>query len=315
VEMRYRFTHALGKENQTMVMDAPSSQDHPAIDLIHMLGRLRDSAALACSYFQPIPPNATLLFADPHRRIERVWAKGDEVRAVIVTARPGDGAEPAGAAADGEAAAEWYAYEGGRWVKSKAPPEDDETGAEAATQPTSATGTSNPSEARPAPALPTAGLVPQNLNDPLPPAPPATVPAPVPLAAVASGEGSPRAATAAVPAPEGGPLRPPAASSMAPGAPAAGATTAPATEPSRFSNPGMLQMYESWSAEPGATYTTVWHLMPMSPVRTLKRGFVVPAFVFDDEHMSIDVGRQTLYLIHDGQLFKLPMPPIAFSAQ
>ena len=33
------------------------------------------------------------------------------------------------------------------------------------------------------------------------------------------------------------------------------------------------------------------------------------------EHMAVDVERRTLYLIHDGQLFKLPIPAVTFSAQ
>jgi len=77
----------------------------------------------------------------------------------------------------------------------------------------------------------------------------------------------------------------------------------------------MLPKMESWWTEAGPNYTTVWHYVPLSPSNGVRLGFVVPSFIFDDDHMAIDAGRQTLYLIHEGQLFALPIPSRAMRPQ
>jgi hypothetical protein len=69
---------------------------------------------------------------------------------------------------------------------------------------------------------------------------------------------------------------------------------------------------ERWWTESGANFTTVWHFVPAAARAGVTTGFVVPGFVFDVEHMA--VSGETLYLIHDGQLFSLPIPKAAQGA-
>lgn len=77
-------------------------------------------------------------------------------------------------------------------------------------------------------------------------------------------------------------------------------------------NPGMLPEAECWWTQAGPNYTTVWHYVPLSEFAGTTLGFVVPTFRFDVDHMAIDPAHQTLYLIHEGQLFALPIPPRAW---
>lgn len=84
--------------------------------------------------------------------------------------------------------------------------------------------------------------------------------------------------------------------------------TQPGAEPVIVANPDMLSPVEMWWTEPNRNSTMVRHYIPLSPTTGVTLGFVVPAFEFDDEHCTVDVARGILYLIHDGQLFSLPIP-------
>jgi hypothetical protein len=82
----------------------------------------------------------------------------------------------------------------------------------------------------------------------------------------------------------------------------------PATEPVVVANPNMLPPTEKWWTEPNRNSTMVRHYIPLTPTSGITLGFVVPAFEFDDDHCAVDPARGMLYLIHDGQLFSLPIP-------
>ena len=103
------------------------------------------------------------------------------------------------------------------------------------------------------------------------------------------------------------PTTQPVATTSAPATPA----TTPTSEPSRFSNPGMLAEEESWWTEPESNHTTVWHYVSLSETNSRRVGFVVPTFVFDDDHAAINVSKKLLFILYDGQLISLPIPPAA----
>jgi hypothetical protein len=234
----FRFTDARPDRTETLVVRSPGKDDHPVIDLLHMLARFRDAAPFAGRYFQPIPLTARALYADPHRRVLYVWHEGDDLR-IVVTPSPTEGALPE------EAGESWLAFKDGQWQPSTPPPAFTP---EAATKPVS----------EPAPAV----------------------------------------------------------------APATEPDVAPATDP--FSNLDLtpylfpdrsLPQVERWWTEPNRKSTTVYHYVPISKEAGTTVGFVVPAFEFDDQHFAVDAARGTLYVIHDGQLFSLPIPPAALKPQ
>ena len=90
---------------------------------------------------------------------------------------------------------------------------------------------------------------------------------------------------------------------------AAAPQTQPETEPAIVANPAMLPPTEMWWTEPNRNSTMVRHYIPLTPTSGVTLGFVVPAFEFDDDHCAVDAARGILYLIYDGQLFSLPIPP------
>ena len=263
----FRVTDAHVDGALTVEFPTPAAGANPQGDLVKLMSKLRDAGELAdpgsaaastekglvCTYVQTVPPTATLVYADPFRKVERVWADGGDVRAVISPRTP-PATEPA------EDVQAWVALKGGEWVKSSMP--------EPATQPAPARPAAAAGDARPAP---TGAVVPQDL------------------------QGSAIAAT-------------PAASEPARGA-------APATEPSRFSNPNMLPTEEFWTAEPRGTFTAVSHYMPMNEYQSQQVEFWVPTFQFDDEHMWVDEAHGLIYLIHEGALFVLPVPANAMMAR
>ena len=102
--------------------------------------------------------------------------------------------------------------------------------------------------------------------------------------------------------PETAPATEPATQAAAPGTPAE-------TEPVLVANPDMLSPVEMWWTEPNRNSTMVRHYIPLTPTSGVTLGFIVPAFEFDDDHCAVDAARGILYLIHDGQLFSLPIPP------
>jgi hypothetical protein len=79
----------------------------------------------------------------------------------------------------------------------------------------------------------------------------------------------------------------------------------------RYDYPGLIPQEEAWWTQPNVNATTVYHYVPLSANNGITRGFVVPSFIFDDDHFAVDLGHGILYLIHDGQLFSLVIPPAA----
>lgn len=127
--IHFRLTRVDGNSATMAVIDTPGPEDHPAIDLVDLMGRLRDGGKLTCVYVQPLSPTVTLLYADVFKRVVRVWAKGDDLRVAVV--RSAARAAENDRAEEGE---EWLAYREGKWVISHAPEND-----EAATQPAAET--------------------------------------------------------------------------------------------------------------------------------------------------------------------------------
>jgi hypothetical protein len=241
----FRLTDARPDRTETLVVRSPGKDDHPVIDLLHMLARFRDAAPFAGRYFQPIPLTARALYADPHRRVLYVWHEGDDLRIAVSVPPPPEQAVPE------ESQERWLAFKDGQWQPSSPP---SETASEAATGPA----------AELAPAM----------------------------------------------------------------ASAAQSATAPATEPEVALDPfahldltpylfpdRSLPQVERWWTEPNRKSTTVYHYVPISKEAGATLGFVVPAFEFDDEHFAVDAARGMLYVIHDGQLFSLPIPPAALKPQ
>jgi hypothetical protein len=182
--------------------------------------------------------------------------------------------------ADAEPALQWFAYHEGEWAPAAEPSPD-------APEPESdvpATGTAPASV--PATAAAVAG------DAVVPPAPVTTRPLRVETLASRSG--------AVVPADAKGVEAAPRAAALPP------STISP------FSNPGMLPEEEMWWTEPGESYTTVWHYMPLDEISSQRLGFVVPTFVFDDSQAAINLKQKVLYILHDGHLIALPIPAAAF---
>ncbi len=72
--------------------------------------------------------------------------------------------------------------------------------------------------------------------------------------------------------------------------------------------PEMLSTEEAWWTEAGERSTIVWHYVPVSKVTSTQVGFTVPGLVFGDEQMAVDAEMGNLYVVHDGVLFRLPIP-------
>jgi hypothetical protein len=248
----FRFTDARPDQTRTIVIQSPGKNDHPVIDLLHMVARFRDGAPFAGRYSQPIPLTAKPLFADPNRRVSYVWHQGGDLR-IVVTASP-----HAGEAVPEESGERWLAYQDGHWEPSVPPPEF-------APNPTTTPASASAAQLATQPAT------------------------------TSDYQSAIRAAIES------------AASRVPP----------PATQP----DIGLLlhrpppARVESWWTQPNRNSTTVFHYMPLSPTAGTTVGFVVPAFEFDDDHCAVDAGHGMLYLIHDGQLFSLPIPPAALKPQ
>jgi len=287
VESAFRVTFADGKGGETVEMKSLGEAAGPGvIGLVE--GFCRDEGnAFACTYSQPIPATARVLFAEPHRRVMGIWTEGEELRAAIARGEGGAG-EP-----------EWFAFKEGKWEVSEKPPEP---------LPGSTPGTGATRSSLVVQAATTA-------------ASPSGASASAPSTQVVRPEGTSRAmkietyalANAAVVPASTRPATGPAATAAAPMVVGGGqSATEPATETSPFSNPGMLPEEESWWTEPGGNFTTVWHYFPVSERNSLRRGFVVPTFVFDDAHAAINLSQKMLYILHDGHLIALPIPAAAF---
>jgi hypothetical protein len=83
----------------------------------------------------------------------------------------------------------------------------------------------------------------------------------------------------------------------------------------RLMPPEQLPQVEAWWTQPNHNATTVLHYVPLPPGAGVTLGFVVPVFEFDDDHFAVDAARGTLYLIHEGQLFALPIPQSVLKPQ
>jgi hypothetical protein len=247
-------TDAQANATITMLVQGEVLDQASAKELVHRLHTLRDAGGLTCCYYQPVPPNSQLLFADPFRAILGVWAKGDDIRAVVsppwhpLDAAPATMPEP-----------HWIAFKEQQWVGSEPPPEPPATATAPAAIPTTVPATE--------PVNSGAAVMPADI--------------------AASGKGLDVSATEAA---------------------------TPATKPSPFSPTDLLPKEEYWTAEPRGNFTAVTHYIPLNEYHAQRVEFWVPTFQFDDEHMCVDAGRGILYLIHDGQLFALPIPPAALSA-
>lgn len=254
-----RVTDAQPKVTRITVVDSPA-KNSPPDQLATLLNRFRQSGIMTCSYFQPYPPAARMLFGDPHREVLQVWAKGDDVRAVI-TAAPAVSPE-----FERPAEAQWLAFRDNHWTPSEAPPEPEPVAETATTHPSGGTTTGDAAVAPAvAPAVANGAVVPQDV-----------------------GPGGASPTTGAVAAPATLPAPPPA--------------------PSPFSQADLLPTAECWWTQAGPNFTTVWHYLPLSRDAGLTLGFVVPTFLFDADHMAVDAKQGMLYMIHEGQLFSLPIP-------
>ncbi len=267
---------------------SPEAGELPAADLMKLMTGLRDAGetadpgepakgdggvGLTCTYVQAIPPTATLIYADPFRRVEKVWANGTDVRAVI---SPRSGTEGTATAETAPAREQWLALKQGQWVRSTEPP----------------------SATQPEPGTPAIQRLPEAQIPLLPPPPPAP---------------PPRAAEQRVQnlSANGG-IVPPDINAPGAAPAQTQPTTAPATaETSPFSNPNLLSQVETWTATPHGTFTAVDHYKPMTALQSQQIEFWVPTFVFDNDHMWVDSAHRLLYLIYDGQLFSLPIPQTA----
>ena len=252
--------------------------------MIGFLEQLCGQGEMVCTYTQPIPANARVLFAEPHRQVVGIWTRGEELR-VIVTGEE-EKTEPA-----------WLEYKAGKWEASDVPATEPAVAASAPAASTQISAASAPAATVAAATRPirimtpaTGALVPESVHAGAKGAVPAAV---GPAVAASAPQTSPGAATG----------------------PAAGLTTEPAaagTQASPFSNPGMLPEEEAWWSEPGENFTTVWHYLPLSERNSQRLGFVVPTFVFDDEHAALNLTQRVLYILHDGHLIALPIPAAAF---
>jgi hypothetical protein len=144
--LQFRFTDAQLREASMFVVGDPSEEDHPAIDLFRMFARFRDAgppavAPLVCSYFQPIPSTASIVYASPRHEVVSVWCNpADDGDLRILLSPPVE--SPAGGAAVGAAAAgglrtaddeegasdtpaieaRWYTRRSGDWLPTDSPP-------------------------------------------------------------------------------------------------------------------------------------------------------------------------------------------------
>jgi hypothetical protein len=79
--------------------------------------------------------------------------------------------------------------------------------------------------------------------------------------------------------------------------------------------PGIFLEQETWWTVPERNATLVYHYVPLNEKAGLKFGFVVPAFEFSDGQFTVDGEKGVMYLIHDGQLFSLPVPESALGKE
>jgi hypothetical protein len=273
----FHLTDAQLKDTQAIQLETPGPDDHPAVDLIAMLRTMRDASPLSCIYTQSIPPSASLMFADPFRAVRQVWVSRGEVRAEIAE-RANPLSNP-----DEQVPARWFTLKENQWVTGDPPPNENAAATEPATQPAASQPATRASET-----LPAAG--------------PAPAPVPfVPLPARPANTGR-----AMVPADAA--ANPRVLQDVSSAAPAA---SQPLEALQRFSTPDLLPREESWWTQPSSGATIVWHYVPLTKDNGQQVGFTVPAFIFDDQHMALDLPRRTLYLIHDGHLFSLPIPQVA----
>ena len=259
--IQFRFTDARQDGTRTLLIQSPGDDDHPVIDLLHLLAKFRDAAPFAARYSQTIPLTARALFADPRRRVLYVWHQGDDLR-IVVAALQADGR-----VASGQAVESWLAYKEGRWQPSTPPPES---------APPSQPASQPATEPAPAPA----------------PEPPSTNPyANLPIKLLPTPAAFPNITAAQI---------------------------------RELMGPRLPPQVESWWTQPNQHSTTVLHYIPQPDAASgnpvvrsqkvgLTLGFVVPAFVFDDDHFAVDAARGTLYVVHDGQLFALPIPQAALT--
>jgi hypothetical protein len=77
-------------------------------------------------------------------------------------------------------------------------------------------------------------------------------------------------------------------------------------------NPHMLPETDRWVAMPANNFTLVRHYVPHGGFSVWIRAFTVPGVVFDTEHMWVDTATRRMYLIHEGTLFVLDLPPSVF---
>jgi hypothetical protein len=276
VRVVFRFTLARGEEAQTVAVESPKKGDHPVVDLLGMLKRFRDEGGMAARYFQTMPVTAKSMYADPYRKVLAVWENGGDLR-ILVSApeRPMEGAT-AGAVED------WLAYKEGKWVASDPPPPLPE--AAAATQATTKAATAPATQ----PAVATGAVVPMD----------------VAAAATRAGEEPPKGGTPNDPLAgiaweamrRPNPTTWPSATSLVEGAREALAAR------------GRFLEKETWWTEPERKGTMVYHYVPLGPKAGMRFGFVVPAFEFGDGEFVVDGEKGVMYLIHDGELFSLPVP-------
>jgi hypothetical protein len=291
VRVLFRLTDARVDEAETVLVDSPRKGDHPVVDLLAMLKRFRDEGTLAASYYQTMPTTAKSMYADPYRRVLAVWERGGDLRiAVSEAVRPMEGAE--------EGAGEtWLAYKDGRWVASEVPP----AGAEVTTQPTTRKENEPPKGGTPNGGI--GAVVPVDV----------TVVAVEPV--VRGGEDPSKGGTPSTKT--GDPLSGIAWEQMRRPDP----TTWPSAERlvaqarEALGVPGIFLEQETWWTVPERNATLVYHYVPLNEKAGLKFGFVVPAFEFSDGQFTVDGEKGVMYLIHDGQLFSLPVPESALGKE
>jgi hypothetical protein len=108
--VEYRWTHATGPAGFQAVINNPGHSDQPMIGLVALMKSLRNVRPLTCIYTLPLPKGAELIYANPLNTVRRIWADGDDIRALV---------------GPSEMSTEnWLALRRGQWLRCDPPPSD-----------------------------------------------------------------------------------------------------------------------------------------------------------------------------------------------